>query len=183
MIANILWLTLSLILVVIAGVLLIFAAYQSSHKRIGFIVLPSRCIPKVVEALELRDGDTFYELGCGDGRILAAALGSNPKLHGVGIEYNPIVLALAQYKLRGFGKRASILRGDLMNQDLSPATRIFTYLSDSQMALLEPKLNHELAAGSRLVSCDFRLPTRQPTRTITVGETQQLGQTLYLYDF
>jgi len=172
-------------LTVILVLLVVYAVYQSVPKRIGYIPLPRRCVDAVINALAISDDADalLVDLGCGDGRILAAALRTHPNLRGVGVEINPPVALLARWRLRNLSGRARIIRGDLMKTDLRGGTHIFTYLNREIMTTLEPKLAQELPKGSRLVSCDFPLPTRKPTHTIKIGESWQLGQKLYIYEY
>jgi precorrin-6B methylase 2 len=172
-----------IILLALLVFLLTFAVYQSSRTRVGYIPLPERAVPAVIAALQLSPGAVVYDLGCGDGRILAAALADQPQAHGVGIEYHPMVARLARWRLRSQSQRARIVRGDILKHDLRPATHLFTYLNPPTMALLEPKLDRELQPGARLVACDFKLPTKKPVKTIKIGEPRQLGQRLYLYEY
>ena len=169
-------------LMVLLVVLVTYAIYQSVPQRIGYIPLPARAVTSLIAALQLPDtAATFVDLGCGDGRVLAAAMRDHSKLHGVGVEINPIIALLARWRLRNLPAR--IIRGDIMKTDLREATYLFTYLNHPMMAELEPKLEKELATGSRLVSCDFPLPNRKPTKTLKIGEAWQLGQTLYIYEY
>lgn len=169
-------------LTIVLVVLVIYAVYQASPKRIGYIPLPTRAVSSVIAALGISDGAAvFYDLGCGDGRVLAPALHEHPKLRAVGVEINPLVALLARWRLHNLP--AQIIRGDIMRTDLRSATHVFTYLNHPTMADLEPKFAQELSKGSRLVSCDFPLPTRKPTKTLKIGESWQLGQTLYIYEY
>ncbi len=163
--------------------LLTFAVYQSSGVRVGYIPLPRRAVPAVITALKLTPKSTVYDLGCGDGRILAAALAAELGATGVGVEYHPMVARLARWRLRHLTGRVRIIRGDILNQDLSAATHLFSYLNPKTMALLEPKLARELKPGARLVSCDFKLPTKKAAQTIEIGNVKQLGQHLYIYEY
>jgi SAM-dependent methyltransferase len=174
----------TVIMLVVLGLLLTFALYQSSRTRIGYIPLPTRAVPKVVKALNLTGSATVFDLGCGDGRILGAALQETPTATGVGIEYHPMVAWLARWRTRHIdSRRLRIIRGDILHQDLNSATRLFAYLNHPTMALLEPKLKQELKPGARLVSCDFPLPHTKPTKAVKIGESWQLGQTLYIYEY
>lgn len=186
MLRLVLGLILLLLLFIAAVICVGFAIYQSSRKRIGYIPLPRRAVPAVVKALGLSADSRgrLFDLGCGDGRILGAALSSHSQLHGTGIELNPLVAWLARWRLRTLGQnRLTIIRGDIMQTNLRPATHVFAYLNPYTMKTLEPRFERELAPGTRLVSCDFPLPHRKPTRTITIGRPRQLGQTLYVYDY
>ncbi len=171
-----------LVLTVALVILLTFAAYQASRRRIGYIPLPARAVPAVIDALELKGTGTFMDLGCGDGRVLKAAAAANAKVKAFGVEINPVVVLIARWSLQRM-PRASVKRGDINKASLNSARWVFTYLSHGQMAELEPKFDAELSKGSRLVSCDFPLPNRKPIRVIKIGEKWQLGQTLFVYDF
>ena len=173
------------VLAALLALLVVHAIYQAPRQRIGYIPLPPQGVDAVVEALALHS-DTpalLIDLGCGDGRVLAAVLRSHPQVHGVGIEINPLVAFLARWRLRKLAGRVHIIRGDLLQADLQQATRVFTYLNHPTMAALEAKFGRELPKGSRLVSCDFPLPKRKPTKTLKIGESWQLGQTLYIYEY
>jgi len=172
-----------IILLALLVALLTFAVYQSSGIRVGYIPLPERAVPAVIAALKLSRDAAVYDLGCGDGRILAAALSAQPHASGVGIEYHPMVARLARWRLRHVGQRVHIIRGDLLRQDLRSATHLFAYLNHPTLALLEPKLARELRPGTRLVACDFKLPTKKPSKIVKIGEPRQLGQHLYVYEY
>lgn len=172
------------ILTIVLVILVIFAAYQASRTHIGYIPLRAAAVPKVMKALKVKSTKaTLFDLGCGDGRILEAAARAHPNLHVVGVEFNPMLAWLTRRRLRQCGDRTNVMRGDLLKTDLHKATYVFTYLNFPTMALLEPKLKRELPHGARLVSCDFPLPARKPTRTVKIGESGQLAQTLYIYDY
>ncbi len=187
MLSLVLAIALTTVAFVALALLLTFAVYQSSPVRIGYIPLPERAIPAVVKALGVAGKGSnrqFFDLGCGDGRILRAALQAHSGLTGTGIEYHPMVVWLARRRLRQVeASRVRVLRGDLLKQDLRGADYIFTYLNHQTMALLEPKLQSELKPGARLVSCDFSLPHKKPAKTVKIGDPWQLGQTLYIYEY
>lgn len=172
-------------LAVLLVLLVVYAVYQAPRKRIGYIPLPPHGVTAVVKALALpsNSASTLVDLGCGDGRVLEVALRDHQKLHGIGVEINPLVAFLARWRLHGLSGRSRIIRGDLLQTNLHQVTRVFTYLNHPTMAALEAKLERELPKGCQLVSCDFPLPTRKPTRTIKIGESWQLGQRLYIYEY
>lgn len=178
---SILTILVLIVLLTTVTLLITYAAFQASPHRIGYIGLPRRVIPQVVKALDLKPTEVVFDLGCGDGRILKALAQFQPKATYIGVEYNPIVLMIAKVNLRAV--KVYLVKNELLDQNLKPATKIFTYLNHWTMAQLEPKLEKELRKGSRLVSCDFPLPNRRPTHVIEVGEHWRLGQNLYIYDY
>src|SRR5674476_762354 len=118
-------------LAILLVLLVVYAIYQSVPRRIGFIPLPKRAVKSVIEALAISDTVTLtmVDLGCGDGRILAAALNQHLKLKGLGVEINPLVAWLARWRLHNLRDRVHIVRGDLFKTDFTKTTRVFTYLN------------------------------------------------------
>ena len=53
-------------------------------------------INRIIKFADLQPGETFYDLGSGDGRVLIAA-SSNQCLRGVGVEIDPIKVWLSRY--------------------------------------------------------------------------------------
>ena len=141
---------------------------------------PTAVMPQLLEALDLPERGTFYDLGSGDGRILKAVSAGRPKLHVVGVENNPMAIVLAFLRV---GRRAKILRGDIMGVALEDANRVFAYLGPGLMASLEPKFERELPLGARVVSQQFPLPNRTPTRVIQLKRSKSHARRLYVYDY
>ncbi len=118
---------------------------------------------------EIRPGERVFDLGCGDGRVLIAAA----RDHGancVGYEIRPDLAKQAQEAVRRNGLEDSvrIVRGNLMNADISTADILVLYLSQEVTDLVTPKLEAELREGSRVVAQTFPLPGWTPTRRLHV---------------
>jgi len=123
------------------------------------------------------DKDVVYDLGCGDGRIPITAA-QKFGARGVGIELDPKLVALSrELAVAGeVGDRVTFVEGDLFTADISAATVVTLYLSESINLDLEPKLRHELRKGSRIVSHQFRMGRWQPDETRVVD-----GEELFLW--
>ena len=74
------------------------------------------------------------------------------------------------------GDRVTFVEGDLFTTNISPATVVTLYLSESLNLDLEPKLRNELRKGSRIVSHQFRMGRWQPDETRVVE-----GEELFLW--
>jgi precorrin-6B methylase 2 len=124
--------------------LLIGAAWSPSSKRV---------VNKMLEIAELDSGDILYDLGSGDGRIVAEA---TRKYHAraLGIEADPFRVLWSQVSLRltGLSNRTRIIWGDLFNQDISHATVVTVFLWQRTNEKLKTKLQRELKPGTRVVS-------------------------------
>jgi len=151
-----------------------------------YVPVSHKIVPQIVEALELKDQDVLFDIGCGDGRVLRAAVLSNPTVQGVGIDYDRWVAFRARVtcmkEIRS--KKISIIRADVFDQDLSRATVVYTYLFPGFMDRLLVKLKKELKPGTTLISCDFQFKDMTPIKTIDLHRPKhKLGRTLYVYQF
>lgn len=129
----------------------------------------------MIKALELSDFSVFYDLGCGDARVLVEAKKLYPQIVCRGIEKDGLAFFLARLKVRN--KNIEIKRGDIFEEDLSGASHIFTYLFPELMDELLPKLEKELKPGARLVSCAFAFSKKQPASVI------QAQKKIFIYNF
>src|SRR5229473_2608779 len=89
--------------VVVAAVALasVPAAAQNprySNKLAPFVTSPVRIVERMLELANLKPGETLYDLGCGDGRILIAAA-EKYKAKAVGIEISPKLAAEASARI------------------------------------------------------------------------------------
>ena len=179
---NILPLLFSLIVFVILllGLVGIFTT------RVPFVSVPEEVLPEILKALKIQKKSIVYDLGCGDGRVLLKAWETEPEATFVGLEKNLIPFALARVRKIFLKKKNSIriVCADFFKQNLSEATHIFTYLYPEVMNDLLPKLEKELAPGTRLVSCDYQFSYKKPVEIIDLNRpVKSLGRTLFIYEF
>ena len=104
----------------------------------------------------VKKGDTVYDLGSGDGRVVIAAA-KKFGVKAVGFEIDPGLVKLARENVRkqGLQKLVEIRQQDFMTADLSPASVVTLYLSSDGNPALRPALMHQLKPGSRIVSYGF----------------------------
>jgi SAM-dependent methyltransferase len=104
--------------------------------------------------------DVVYDLGCGDGRMLLAAV-RRYRASAVGIEIDPLRYLWCQFLITILFQRKNvwIIFGNLFNKDLSEADVVMCYLMPDALAKLEKKFKKELQQGTRVVSNRFSFPT------------------------
>jgi SAM-dependent methyltransferase len=131
--------------------------------------------PDVVAAMlrlaELHTGDVVYDLGCGDGRIVIAAV-RRPGVRGVCVELDPQRLRWARDAAEEAGVSALIrfVQGDLFEVPIGDATVVTLFLMRPANLRLRPKLLRELAPGTRVVSNTFDMGNWDADRTERVGQ-------------
>ncbi len=137
-------------------------------------------LPYVMMLAKPAKSDVFYDLGCGDGRVVIEAA-----LHGargVCVEINPDLIKRAKEtaeKLK-VADKIQFVNNDFFNVSLRDATIVYMYLLTSVNRALKPKLERELGLGTRVVTLDFEIPGWRPVH-ITRVSLGYREATLYLY--
>lgn len=106
----------------------------------------------------LQPGETFYDLGCGNGKVVFAA--ANLGAHATGIEIAwPLYLWCQLSKVIRRQPLAQFRLGNLFKADLRQVDVVYVFgMPDNLKHKLAKKLLAELKPGSRVVSYAFRIP-------------------------
>lgn len=142
---------------------------------------PSETVAEMLRLANIQKGDVMYDLGSGDGRIPIMAA-QQYGIRAVGIEINPKMIWVAEERARGAGvaDRVRFINADLFRADISQATVVTLYLSQTLNLRLRPKLLRELRPGTRIISHDFDMGDWKPEQTVKVP-WHDLYRTVYLW--
>lgn len=150
-----------------------------------FVASPLPVVRRMLILAELKPGETFYDLGAGDGRaVIMAAQEFGARAVGVELREDLAKKALSAVHELGLEGRVNIVHGDLFDVDISPADVVFLYLTTSANDKVRPKLEAELKPGARVVSHDYEILGWKALRVEKFCENPKLGfpsHTLYLY--
>jgi SAM-dependent methyltransferase len=149
-------------------------------KDVIWVPTPDELVKKMLEIAEVTSKDVLIDLGSGDGRtvIAAAKLGARA----IGIEYNPEMVALSDKnaELAGVKGKASFIKTDLFEYDLSDATVITMFLLPDINLKLRPKLL-DLKPGTRIVSNTFTMGDWEPDFEVTTAEESSSWYTALMW--
>jgi SAM-dependent methyltransferase len=126
--------------------------------------LPTR--PAVVDAMlklaDVKEGETVYDLGCGDGRIAIAAVGPFKARRGLGMDWNSarlkdceaaVARAVGDKKLTAEqAKKLTFVKGDVLKlkpEDLKDVDVVTLYLLPQMNKRLKPILQKGLKPTAR----------------------------------
>ena len=150
-----------------------------------FVATPMPVVRQMLVLSELKPGETFYDLGSGDGRaVIMAAKDFGAKAVGVELREDLTKRALSTIYERGLERRAQILQSDIFKVDLSSADVVFLYLTTSANEKVKAKLESELRPGARVVSHDYEILGWKPYKIDKFCENPRLGypsHTIYVY--
>lgn len=138
-------------------------------------------VRKMLEYADLKPGETLYDLGCGDGRIVIMAA-EEFGARGVGVDLNLRLVKEARAKGEGLhlGDRVRFIHGNLFDVDLRPADVVTMYLTTGANEKVRPKLEQELRPGTRVVTHDFSISKWECVRNLRFKEDYRT-HTIYLY--
>src|SRR5262249_4599616 len=148
---------------------------------------------KVVTAMlkmaNVKEGETVYDLGCGDGRIVIAAVKEFKAKRGLGVDYDPARLkdcaeSVKRAKLTPEQEKAMTFKqGDVLKmtpEDFKDVDVVTLYLLPEVNDKLQPVLKKGLKPGARVVSHDFPMTDwKEDKREEVQGTTR--SHTVYLW--
>jgi SAM-dependent methyltransferase len=138
--------------------------------EVPYVPTPMEVVHEMLRLAGAGQGDVVFDLGCGDGRIVIAAVEEHGVDRGVCVEIDPALVAEARDNATAAGveDRIRFVEGDLFGVDLSDATVVTLYLLPDVNLRLRPKLLHELRPGTRVVSHAFDMGDWEPERSMRV---------------
>ncbi len=161
------WLLLAIILVIFCfGFVLLFGA--------PYVPTLSTQAKVALDMIDLKPSETLLELGCGDGKILLAAARRGWNV--VGVELNPILVAVCYVRTWRYRKQVRVIWGNLWRSEKWPASDgIFVFILQKHMQKLDNLIAHWEHRPVKLVSFAFTVPGKKPVRQDKRG--------VYLYQY
>lgn len=154
-----------------------------SHENLApYVSSPWPIVERMLELARIKPGETVYDLGCGDGRILIAAA-QKYDAKGVGIEISSLLVqrTVEDLKRMNLNNQISVRQGHLLQIDLTKADVVTLYLETSSNEMLRPNLERDLKPGSRVVSHDFEVRGWRASQVEKIRAYNRY-HTIYLYE-
>lgn len=153
------------------------AALAPPPRDAPYVPTPAVVVERMLDVAGVASGDVVYDLGCGDGRIVIAAV-KRPGVRGVCVEMDPPRLMQSRMNARreGVEDRIRFVERNLFKVPLHDATVVTLYLLPEVNARLQSRLVAQLRPGARIVSHDFGIGDWQPDETVT-----QTGSIIHLW--
>ena len=150
-----------------------------------FVATPLPVVRHMLTLADLKPGETFYDLGAGDGRtVIMAAQEFGARAVGVELREDLAKKALSTIYELGIQDRVTIVQEDIFSVNITHANVVFLYLTTSANDKIKPKLEKELKKGARIVSHDYEVLGWKPVKTENFCENPKLGypsHTIYVY--
>ena len=177
--------------ILISGILFVCSVSAYAQRRnlaeyrdkfAPYVNSPEHAVDKMLRMANLHPGETLYDLGCGDGRIVIAAA-ERYKVKAVGIEISENLAKATADKVKkaGLEDRVKVIHGNFMRMDLSNADVVTLYLATTANESLRPNLERYLRPNSRVVSYDYPIPGWKPVDTAESEGRHGASHVIYLY--
>lgn len=121
---------------------------------------PHTVVVEMCKMGKVGEGDVVYDFGCGDGRLVIAAVKKFNAKKGVGVDIDPGLIKLCKENAEkdGVSDKVEFRNEDALKiKDLSDATVVLLYVGEDFGKALEPVLRKTLKPGARVVSHRFPL--------------------------
>ncbi|MBP7785840.1 hypothetical protein KA062_01110 [Patescibacteria group bacterium] len=172
------------ILIVISTLIVISLLHFLFTGNTPSITSPTSSRKYLLENIGLDEKSVFYDLGCGNSKLLVDLSRNNPTARYVGADSSLVSYIESKLNvLLSKSKNISIKFSDFFNLDLSSATHIYLWIYVKDMDKLLKKFEKELQGGTLVYSLDFPFTSKEPTETIDLGKENKFGHTLYIYRF
>jgi SAM-dependent methyltransferase len=155
---------------------------------VPFVPTNEKVVAAMLKLAAVKEGDTVYDLGCGDGRITIAAVKDFKAKKGLGIDFNPERLKDCEKRMADLKvtdeekKKITFKQGDVLKmtpEDFKDVDVVTMYLLPEVNLKLKPVLLKGLKPGARIVSHDFDMGDWKEDKKeeVTVDRTH----TIYLW--
>lgn len=115
----------------------------------------------------LKKGEKFMDLGCGDGRVVILAAQKGAKAYGV--EINPFLYLLSKFNIQrnGLVKDVQVFLSNLYSVDFSKYDVIFVAGFMDMMARIEEVFAKKVKKSTRVICYPFPLPNKKAVKIKT----------------
>lgn len=159
--------------------------------EVPFVPTPQKVVEAMLKLAAVKEGDTVYDLGCGDGRIVISAVKDFKAKRGLGIDFNPERLKDCENSIKEAKltpeqvKKLTFKQGDVLKmtpEDFKDVDVVTMYLLPEVNLKLKPVLLKGLKPGARVVSHAFDMGDWKPEKTISVKDSPDgFDRTVYLW--
>ena len=136
-------------------------------------------VDEILALVPMRSGQRFYDLGCGEGRMLIAA-SQKYGVHAVGYEVNLCAYLYARLSTWWHEGSVEVRFQNFMRADLSDADIIYCYQASGAIQQLRDKFARELRPGTIVISNTYTIE-RWLTPTVVTLTHGITVRNIYLY--
>jgi len=156
------------LLYLLAGIFLTLAALWILIPALyGLPSVPTRHdrLRAALRLADLKAGEAFFDLGCGDGRTLVIAAREFGAF-ATGVEIGPVqcLVSVGNAIRNGVRSKVRVTRGNFYRADVRAADVVFVYATTRELSRLQTHLESQLRNGARVVTVGSNFPDWEPVK-------------------
>jgi len=141
-----------LIFAFVLALIIIFISFiYTGWRSAPWVPTGSRDIKRFLKLAEIKPGWKFYDLGCGDGRLVVAAAKQGAVAEGFEISLLPYLLSKIRLLFRK-NINVKVRYKDFWHSHLGDADIVYFYLMPKVYPKLRQKFESELKKGTKVIS-------------------------------
>jgi SAM-dependent methyltransferase len=167
------------VIIIISCIILASFAY-AGLSMIIWVPTKTNDLDRILKLAQLRPGEFFYDLGCGNGKVVMF-LGKHTEATTIGLELAwPLFLLCKIRQLITHQANINFKLQNIFTADLSQADVIYIFgIPDKLKNKLKPKFETELKPGCRIISYAFKIDGWQPKE---ISRPRTIDVPIYLYE-
>jgi SAM-dependent methyltransferase len=136
-----------------------------------FVPTPPAVVDAMLALADVKESDTLYDLGSGDGRIIIMAV-EKYKATAIGIEFDEDLCKQTRRAImnRRMEDKVRVIHGDIFQQDLRSASVVTAYLLRKSLEKLAPMFKKQLKPGTRVLTVNDEIAGWTVTKHIAVQD-------------
>jgi SAM-dependent methyltransferase len=164
------------ILLAIGFILLASLAYAAMQGA-PWVPTWNRDLERIKRLANLKAGESFVELGCGNARVCRGVKKHHPDAEVTGVELSMLQFGIGwlQNQLSRSGVKMKL--ANAFKHDLSDTDVVYLFLMPETYEKIRPKFEAELKPGARVISYVWPIPDWEPTE---INESKDSPK-LFLY--
>lgn len=122
-----------------------------------FVPTDRKKVAQILKKIKFRKKDVFYDLGCGDGRIVFY-VAKKYQIRSVGVERNPLLHFAAEVRRKlTKTEKVEFKNKNIFDVKLSDATIIYLFLFPETIQKLKKNIAQQCRKGTRIISHGFKI--------------------------
>ncbi|MCX7881331.1 MAG: class I SAM-dependent methyltransferase [Patescibacteria group bacterium] len=130
----------------------------SSLKGSPFVGTNFKELELILKEADLKKNQRFYDLGCGDGRVVRMAVKKYGVI-GVGIDINPVLILMAKVltKIQKL-KNVKFIKDEISMVNLNNADIVYIFLMPDLIKKISSQFKKQLKPKTLIISHGFEIP-------------------------